>query len=317
MRIALATCSDLPSHEHDDAPLHAALRSRGVVVEQPIWDDREVEWTRFDAVLIRTTWDYQSKHQAFVAWAERVAEQTRLYNPAPIVRWNTDKLYLRELEALGVPLAQTQWFERGRAHDLRGAVRGAGIVRGFIKPVIGANACGTLRFDARQPDQLDAAVAHLDRLVVDGGVMLQPYLASVEREGELSAIYLDGVLSHAVRKIPRGPAGRVRALGEGGPYEFECDYRVQDDFGASDRPTPLDDEALALGERTLAGLREVAARRGWDVALPLVYARVDMLRDNHGALVLNELEVVEPSLFFRHGPRAADRLATALLERLG
>jgi hypothetical protein len=300
MRIALATCSALPSHEHDDEPLHAALRSRGVVVEQPIWDDPRVEWSSFDAVLIRTTWDYHAKHQAFVAWADRVAEQTCLYNPAPIVRWNTDKLYLRELEALGVPLAQTQWFEGGRAYDLIGAVRGAGFVRGFIKPVIGANARGTLRFDARRLDQLEAAVAHFDRLIAGGDVMLQPYLASVEREGELSAIYFDGVLSHAVRKIP-----------------VKGDYRVQDDFGARDRPTPLDAEALALGERTLAGLREVIERRGWDVALPLVYARVDMLRDDHGALVLNELEVVEPSLFFRHGGRAAERLATALLERLG
>src|SRR5690554_7888486 len=114
MLVALMTCSTLPSHEHDDEPLHAALRERGVTVEQAIWDDRRVDWSSFDAVLIRTTWDYQEKHKEFLAWAERVAEQAPLYNPAPIVRWNTHKLYLRELEGLGVPLAPTQWFEAGR-----------------------------------------------------------------------------------------------------------------------------------------------------------------------------------------------------------
>ena len=300
MRIALATCSALPSHEHDDDPLHATLRERGVIVEQPVWDDARVEWAGFDAVLIRTAWDYHAKHSAFLAWAERVAAQTKLYNPAPVIPWNTNKLYLRELEALGVPLADTQWFEAGRAYDFVGAVQARGLARGFIKPVVGANASGTLRFDARRSDQLDAAAEHFARWVERVDMMVQPYLASVEREGELSAIYFDGVLSHGVRKIP--VAG---------------DYRVQDDFGAHDQPEQLSDEALALGERTLAALATVATRRGWGEALPLLYARVDMLRDDGGALVLNELELVEPSLFFRHGPRAAERLATALLERLG
>lgn len=300
MRIALATCSALPSREHDDVALHATLCERGVSVEQPIWDDRQVEWAEFDAVLIRTTWDYQEKREEFLSWAECVAKQTVLFNPAPIVRWNTHKSYLRELEALGVPLANTVWFEGGRSYDFVAAARDAGLVRGFIKPMVGANARGTLRFDARRLEQLEAAAAHFDRLIIARDVMLQPYLTSVEREGELSAIYFDGALSHAVRKIPT-----------------KGDYRVQDDFGALDRAERLDDEAITLAERTLAGLNELARHHAWDLSLPLLYARVDMLRNDDGRLVLNELEVVEPSLFFRHGPRAAERLSSALLERLG
>lgn len=299
MRIAVATCSTVPSHEHDDLPLHAALRERGVSVEQPIWDDPAVEWSTYDAVLIRTTWDYQDKLAAFVDWAARVGACVPLFNPAPIVAWNTDKLYLRELETHGVPLAQTAWLDAGQVHDLPTIVRDQGITRGFLKPVVGANARDTLRFDARNPHELEAAEAHLARVSKLTAMMLQPYLSSVERVGEVSAISFDDVLSHAVRKVP--VAG---------------DYRVQDDYGAHDEPVALDREQLEICGQTLAALRSIADTRGWDLALPLLYARVDLLQDDAGRWVLNELEIVEPSLFLRHGPEAAKRLTDTLLHRL-
>lgn len=303
MRIALATCRSLPSHERDDLSLLAALRELGVNVEQPVWDDPAVDWSGFDAVLIRTTWDYQDKHPQFVAWAERVASCTQLFNPAPLVAWNTHKQYLRELEQRGVPLADTVWFAAGHqlehGHDLAAAVRARGITRGFLKPLVGANARNTLRFDVNDATQLAAAQAELTRLTASIDMMLQPYLVSVEREGELSAIFFDGALSHAVRKIP--------AAG---------DYRVQDDWGAHDEPTVLEPEALAVCEQTFAGMAACFRERGWDIALPLLYARVDLLRDDAGRFVLNELEIVEPSLFLRHGPMAAHTLARALLLRL-
>jgi hypothetical protein len=317
LRIAVATCRTLPAHERDDLPLLAALRERGVHVEQPIWDDGAVDWSSFDAVLIRTTWDYQEKHSQFVAWADRVAGCTKLFNPAPLVGWNTHKQYLRELERLGVPLAETVWFAAGQAHDLGAATRARGITRGFLKPLVGANARNTLRFDAGHPEDLQRAQAHLARVTADADMMLQPYLASVEREGELSAIFFDGVLSHAVRKVP--VAG---------------DYRVQDDWGAHDEPTTLEPEALAVCERTFACMAACFEQRGWDIALPLLYARVDLLRDASpggpralgggeaqktaaGRFVLNELEIVEPSLFFRHGPQGPQMLVDALSRRLG
>lgn len=304
MRIALATCRSLPSHERDDLPLLAALRERGVEVEPLVWDDDTVEWSRFDAVLLRSTWDYQDKHAQFVAWAQRVAECTRLFNPAPLVAWNTHKQYLRELEQHGVPLAETEWFAAGHhlhhEHDLAAAVRARGITRGFLKPLVGANARSTLRFDATDPTELAAAQAHLASLIGRVDMMLQPYLASVEREGELSGIFFDGALSHAVRKVP--------AAG---------DYRVQDDWGAHDEPVVLEPEAIAVCEQTFAGMAACFRQRGWDIPLPLLYARVDLLRDDAGRWVLNELEIVEPSLFFRHGPMAAHTLARALLSRLG
>jgi len=303
MRLALATCSSLPAHEHDDAPLHRVLRERGVELEQPVWDDPGVDWSRYAAVLVRTVWDYHAKHDAFLAWVARVGAQTRLFNPAPVLAWNSDKHYLRELEAAGVAVAPTVWLERGRAHDLSAALDAADIRgRALLKPVVGANALGTLRFDARDAQARAAAQAHVDRLTPTVGLMVQPYLASVEREGELSGFWFDGALSHAVRKRP--VAG---------------DYRVQDDYGAHDEPCELDAEALATCEATLGALEAVARVRGWLLARPLLYARVDLLRDDRhapGAWVLNELELIEPSLFFRHAPGGPAALADALLRRL-
>ncbi|MFV8749012.1 ATP-grasp domain-containing protein [Nannocystaceae bacterium ST9] len=296
MRVALPTRPGLPTWEIDDRFLHAALTELGVEFDRPVWSDPAIDWSGYDLVLIRTTWDYQDHIAEFLAWAERVAACTRLLNPFPVVRWNTHKSYLRELEREGVPLAPSLWLERGRPVELAARVAERGWSRGFIKPLLGATARETLRFRIDVPEQLAAAQAHVDRLVLgqNEDLVVQPYLDAVEREGELSAIWFRGRLSHGVRKVP--VAG---------------DYRVQDDFGAHDEPWTLDADALALCERAFAGLDRVLTRLG--VAGPLLYARVDMLRTNAGELVLNELELVEPSLFLRHRPAAGRVLAEALI----
>ncbi|MCB9700981.1 MAG: hypothetical protein H6711_03755 [Myxococcales bacterium] len=296
MRVAIASCRDLPGWEVDDRPLYAALRGRGVDLEIIPWDDPMVNWADFDACLIRTTWDYWDdgeggdRRDEFVAWAERVAGQTRLFNPPEVIRWNTHKRYLRELEAAGAKLAPTIWLDAGATIDVAAAVAERGWSAGFIKPQIGACARETLRFQA-DPAGLAAAQAHLDRTLAREPMILQPYLRRVEREGETSLIFFDGAFSHAVQKIP-----------------VPGDYRVQDDHGASDRPA----EVTAAEIDAAAALVEAAGGRHH----PLLYARVDMMRDDEGAWVLAELEVVEPSLFFRHAPAAAGRLADALLARL-
>jgi glutathione synthase/RimK-type ligase-like ATP-grasp enzyme len=287
MRIALATCANLPSWEADDKPLFHALAARGCEPVAAVWDDPAIDWKRFDAVLIRTTWDYMDKRDAFVDWARRVESQTRLFNPASIVAWNTSKTYLRDLKQRGVPIAPTVWLRRGQRIDVACTMVRRGWTRGFIKPVIGATARETLRFNDDVAG-VTAAQQHLDRLLATEDMMLQPYLARVETEGEHSAIFIEGVFSHAVQKIPA-----------------EGDYRVQDDFGAKDHPISLSTEEMQLARSILASLKE-----------RLLYARVDLLRDDHGLPVLTELELVEPSLFFRHNPEATHRLTKALMKRI-
>lgn len=297
MRLAIASCRSLPAWEKDDLPLLQALRDGGAEVEVVAWDDEGVRWGEFDACLIRTTWDYWDdgeggdRREEFVAWTERVGAATRLFNPAPIIRWNTHKRYLRELERAGARLAPTLWLAQGSRIDLAETLRERGWGDAFIKPQVGACARGTLRFKADEAGTA-AAQAHLDSYLAQEDMLLQPYLRRVETEGETSLIFFDGAFSHAVQKIP-----------------VPGDYRVQDDFGASDRGAQVSAEQIAA-----AGALVEAA--GGEHA-PLLYARVDMMRDDQGEWVLGELEAVEPSLFFRHDPAAAGRLAAALLRRVG
>ncbi len=294
MRIALPSHRDLPDWEVDDHPLHAALRARGAVVEQPFWDEPGTAWSDFDAVLIRTTWNYQLKRDAFVAWAEHVESVTRLFNPARAVRWNTHKSYLHDLARRGARITPTVWLERGRRVDVADLCATHCIARGFLKPMVGATARETLRFTTDESG-LAAAQAHCDRLLPQEGLMLQPYRESVESEGELSLLFVGGEAMHGVRKVP-----------------VPGDYRVQDDFDATDMPHEF------TGEET-AALGHIVALAEAELGLPargLLYARVDVLRNPDGDLDLNELEIVEPSLFLRHGPRTAERLAEALLARI-
>ena len=145
MRIALVTCSTLPDWEVDDKPLHDALRERGVELLNPSWDDPAFDWSACDAALIRTTWDYQERRDAFLAWARRVDAQTRLFNPLSIVEWNSKKTYLRDLHDRGAPTIPTEWLIQGAQVDLRSLLAERGWERAFIKPAIGATARETLR----------------------------------------------------------------------------------------------------------------------------------------------------------------------------
>ncbi|MBK8100792.1 MAG: hypothetical protein IPK26_27205 [Planctomycetes bacterium] len=298
MLLALATRSDLPAWEIDDRFLHQALQDLGVPFERPIWDDPTADWSRYDAVLIRTTWDYQDKLPAFLAWSRRVAATTRLFNPAPVVAWNTHKHYLRQLAAAGVPLAPTVWLDRGQQVASGDLVDRHGIREGFLKPCVGATARETLRF-LTDAAGLAAAQAHLDRLLPHEDLMLQPFLGQVLVRGEWSAISIDGRISHCVRKIP-----------------VPGDYRVQDDFGARDERYEPTATERALAEHAFTSVQRRGGPCPGADGSPLVYGRADFLWADDGECVLTELELVEPSLFFRHEPRAGRMLAAALLARL-
>jgi len=298
MLLALATRSELPTWEVDDRHLHRALQAAGAAFERPVWDDPAVDWSKYRAVLIRTTWDYQDKLPAFRRWAAAAGAATTLFNPAPVVEWNTHKHYLRQLATAGVPLAPTRWLARGSTVDVGALVTAAGWREGFVKPCVGATARETLRFPATAAG-FAAAGAHVARLLPHEDLMLQPFLGQVLARGEWSAIFVDGAITHCVRKIP-----------------VPGDYRVQDDFGARDEPYLPTAAERALAEHAMA----VVHRRGGPCpgadGSALLYGRADFLWMDDGRCVLTELELVEPSLFFRHGPAAAAALAAALLARL-
>ncbi len=290
--LALVTCRAMPTGYFDDAPLRAALEAAGARVVTPAWDDPAVAWGELDAVLIRSTWDYVPRRDEFVAWAAAVEASTRLFNPAAVVRANTHKSYLRRLEQRGARIVPTVWFRPGEAapsaEALGELLRERGWGRAVLKPVVGATASGALPFAADEAG-LAAAAAHAAALLREGEALLQPYLARVEVDGERSLVFVEGRPTHALVKRP--------APG---------DYRTQEEFGAREAPhAPTAEEA----ELARAALRALAAE-------DLLYARVDLLLDPDGRPCVGEVELVEPALFFRHGPGAAEALAEALLRRV-
>jgi glutathione synthase/RimK-type ligase-like ATP-grasp enzyme len=250
-----------------------------------VWNDPGVDWASYDLVVVRTTWDYPNKIAAFLAWADRVAATRTLWNPAPMLRWNTDKQYLRELAERGVPIVPTRWLPRGSTHDLGAILAEERWAEAVLKPVVSAGARRTRMVGS---DTLAEGQHFLVEQLTQRAMMLQPYVPEVSTVGELSLLYFNGRFSHAVRKIP--------AAG---------DFRVQTEHGGRVVSVTPGATELAAGQRVLDAL-------GSDT----LYARVDLLPTSDGVLRLLELEVTEPSMFLTWDAAAPARFAEAIGERM-
>lgn len=287
-RIAFVTCAEIGDVHEDDAPLAAALEARGATVAPATWSDPAVDWSRFDLLLLRSTWDYHEDVGAFRAWVARAGRAAPLFNPPGVVDWNVDKRYLRRLAAAGVPTVPTRWLPAGAAVDLAALLAAEGWTEAVVKPAVGLGASGLRRVGADEAGRRGpgSPQAHLDGLLAAGDVMVQPFVPSLERDGELSLVHAGRALSHALRKRP--PAG---------------EFRVQPHFGAVATPATPTDAERAVAERALAA-----------VAGPLLYARVDLVAAPDGTPSLMELELVEPTLYLDVDPAAADRFARVVLD---
>ena len=300
-RVALVSAQEASEIDEDLPPLLGALRALNVSAEVVCWDDPAYDWAACSAAVLRSPWDYVPRYAEFTAWAQRVAAVTRLFNPLPVVQWNTDKHYLLDLARAGVAVVPTLFAEPGTVSAagilerfLAGALsvgRGERFDEYVIKPSIGAGSKDALRLHRREHER---ALAHLERLLSAGrSAMLQPYLSRVDEHGETAVIYVEGRVSHAIRKgaILKPQSGLVTAL-----FAAE-DIRARE---------PSKDE----------GRVAKAAFNAIPFQTPL-YARVDLIHDGAGQPVVLELELAEPSLFFAHAPGSAAYFAEALLARLG
>jgi hypothetical protein len=291
MRVAIATFAAMPPEFRDDERLATALETRGVQAACVPWDDGDTDWSTFDAVVIRSTWDYARRRDEFVAWADSVG--ARLHNAPELVRWNSDKHYLGDLCSAGIPVVATAYVPPGEAPRLAGEV--------VVKPTVSAAGRDSGRFSPRTHQE---ALALIQRIHGSGRTaMVQPYVAAVDSVGETAIVFLDGEPSHVLRK-----AAVLR------PDEVAP---VRDD-GAGAAEAMYDPELVVAGEATgeefeLAGcvIEHVAERFGY---VPL-YARVDMVPGPEGAPILLELEVIEPNLYLDQVPGAADRVAAAIVAR--
>lgn len=290
-RVALATSAELPQLDEDERLLLTALLERGVDASPQVWNDSTVDWSTFDLVVIRSTWDYTEHRDEFLAWAASVEQVSRLLNPADAIAWNSDKRYLRELDAAGIPIVPTQFIEPGNA-DWQIPADCADYV---IKPAISAGSRDTARYAADGDRTL--ADAHV-RGLLDAGrvVMVQPYLDAVDTVGETALIHMGGEFSHSICKGAMLPERASQGELQNGYVAERITAR-----------TPSDAErALAL--RVLECVPGGADR--------LLYARVDLIPDAQGAPTLIEFEVTEPSLFFGMDDAAAARMAQAIIDRL-
>jgi hypothetical protein len=297
MHVALATLSRLPDGADWDRPLVDALEAAGARVRYAVWDDPTVDWSEFDLVQIRSVFDYSQRRDEFVAWARSVGH--RLHNPPEIVEWNSDKRYLGDLAAAGLPVIPTTYVEPGaRLPELAGDI--------VVKPAISAGGRDSGRFaPASHADALD-----LIRVIGASGrtAMVQPYQPSVETAGEAALVYFDGELSHTLRKGAVLPSDGVAPLLEAMPGLTAAKTMFDPDLV---RAAPAADDELELGAAVIAHLRE----RFGGVA-PL-YTRVDQVRGADGDRpLIMEIELIEPSFYFEFAPGAAERLAAAIVRRV-
>ena len=303
MRVGLATCAGFPDLDDDDRLLLPELASRGISGVPVVWDDPDVDWAALSLVVLRNTWDYAERRAEFLDWLGRVASVTDLLNPRDVVVWNTDKRYLRDLADAGLPVVDTLFLEppaSGSPEDLDAMVSGwappAGAAEFVVKPAVSAGSRDTVRY--LTGESLDAARAHLRRLLGDGRVvMVQPYLDAVDTVGETALLFVDGEFSHAIRKGPLLQEPGVQASTVAGLFVAE----------------QIDPRQASAAEREIAERVLAAVPGGAD---RLLYARVDLIPGSDGRPRLLELELTEPSLFLAHGGSAAERLAAAIDMRL-
>ncbi len=287
VRVALVTCRELPQLDADTRRLIAPLAARGISATPAIWDDSDVDWTLFDLVVVRCCWDYAGRRGEFLDWAASVPH---VANPLAVLAWNTHKRYLRDLAASGIPTVQTMWLEPTHESSLLPETGDW-----VIKPAVSLASLDTGRYRMHDPEERRLAANHVRRLHADGRlVMVQPYMQTIDDQGEAALVYFGGVFSHAMRK------GAVLT----GP-DTGIDRRFQPQGGVKlSRYRPTSKE-LAAAERVLAA---VPCSRN-----ELLYARVDLVTDQDGCPVLMELELTEPQLYFHDVPAAADRMAAVIL----
>ena len=284
-RVALVTCEAFPNLYEDDHLLVPALADIGIASVPAVWSDPNIEWTSFDALIMRSPWDYFERVPEFRAWLDaRTAEGVLMCNARETLDWNFDKGYLQELSRVGVAVVPTICVAAKDRTEIAALAHARGWNDIVVKPTIGGGAYRTYRF---RLDELPRYAADIARTLEDRGVLVQPFLAEIQSAGELSLLFFDGVFSHAVCKRPK--AG---------------DYRVQFQFGGTNEDAQVSEEFVAQARICLA-----------HAPAPPVYARVDgVIKD--GRFLLMELEVFEPLMFLSRHPEAPARFARAIEKRL-
>ncbi len=253
------------------------LNRLGIDAEFPFWDLPSENWKRFDAVIIRSTWDYPHKLTQFKNWIEQLeAQHTPVFNSGDVIRWNIEKTYLKQIEEWGFDIVPTVWVQYESPAFLSELIEKANWQKVIVKPTISVGAENTLLIDhTAMPTEFPYQS--------NSSLMIQPFLSEITSEGEWSFVFLGGTFSHCVRKVPKAGDFRIHQH-HGGTYYAET--------------PPTDGLELAKGI-----VKKITS--------PLLYARVDMVR-SEGKFMLLELELIEPSLYLEFSKTAPELLARSI-----
>jgi SAM-dependent methyltransferase len=284
-QVGLVTCQVLPEPDPDEQILLNALRKAGVDAQLIAWDDPQADPAAFDLCVLRSCWNYFEAPDAFLAWMQRAAKNSRLLNAFQPCRWNLHKRYLLDLQNQGLPIVPSSFLDRGAPADLASIAQQHGWRKVVVKPCISAGSFATQFFDL---DQFPAGQKFLQQQLQLRDMMVQKFMPSVQDIGERALIWIDGEFTHSVVKSPRY-AG--------------------------------DDEQVSAAQTISAALLAVGQAV---VALPqlnqgeesLLYARVDLIEDENGAATISEFELLEPSLFLMQSPTALKRLVTGIVRQV-
>jgi glutathione synthase/RimK-type ligase-like ATP-grasp enzyme len=282
---AFLSMDNIEDFECYDSLLDEPLKQLGWKTQTINWRDRQVDWNHFDAVLIRSPWDYQQDPDAFIATLKRIEQSSAtLFNSLQTVLWNIDKRYLQEIEAQGVATVPTRWGEQLNPADLPATFEQFNCEEIIIKPVISANADNTFRLTRELAQQT------CDKLCDTFSTrhfMLQPFMNSIIDEGEFSLFFFAGSYSHCILKTPA-----------------DNDFRVQEEHGGS-----------LLKVKPEVKLLQLAEKANRLLAPEPLYSRLDFVRSEHGFAIM-EIELIEPSLYFNMDDQSALRFATAFNDRM-
>ena len=283
-QIALVTYYGYPHLTESDKLLVKPLQDLGFDPQAVVWNDKKVDWSKYSCIVIRSCWDYHYKYQQFLDWLSQLEKANlQVWNSIDIIRWNSDKKYLIDLENQGVAIIPTFWVNRGKNIILKEIYIKFNVSQLIIKPTVGAYSYEIFKAD---DNDYNRAQSRLDKLLVKADVMIQPFMDEVLTEGEFSFVFINGKFSHAVLKRPK-----------------KGDFRSIIEFGASETKVKPNKKLLDQANSLLKNVKS-----------PLLYARVDGINHN-GKFQLMELELIEPHLFFDLNPYSPILFARALKER--
>ena len=285
-KVALLSTDNLQRFKCYDKLLIAPMKKNGWLASEISWRDKSVNWNSFDAVIVRSTWDYQFDPMKFIDVLSKINDSSaHLENDLEMMKWNMNKHYLYDLANKNILTVETIWE---REFNLEKIIKYFSLLNTneiIIKPNISASAENTFRLKA---EQLKDHRVKLESIFSTREFMIQPFMSNIISEGEYSLFYFNGQYSHAILKTPKSK-----------------DFRVQEEHGGKIVPVNPEPSLKNETENILSKLSST----------PL-YARVDFVRTSSDDFALMELELIEPSLYFNLDEKSAERFVNAFIERM-